>query len=52
MKVRNLPTLWDPRRGGLGVRSAGWDAGKLGCIPDLLENMPVSLDKSLNLSMP
>lgn len=44
--------LWDPRRGGLGARSAGWDAGKLGCIPDLLENTPVSLDKSLNLSMP
>lgn len=50
--MRNLPKLWDPRRGGLGARSAGCDAGKLGFIPDLLENMPVSLVKSLNLSMP
>lgn len=51
-RVGNLPALWDPRKGGLGARSAGWDTGKMGCIPDLLENAPAPLDKSLNLSMP
>lgn len=51
-RVGNLPALQDPRKGGLGARYVGWDTGKLGCIPDLLENTPVSLDKSLNLSMP
>jgi len=51
-RVGNLPALRDPRRGGSGVRAAGWDMGKLGCIPDLLENMPGSLDKSLDLSVP
>lgn len=51
-RVGNLPALRDPRNVGLEVRSAGWDTGKLSCAPDLLEDMPISLDKSLNLSMP
>lgn len=51
-RLGNLPALPHPRKGRLGVRSASWDTGKLGCIPHLLENTPVSLDGSLNLSMP
>lgn len=40
--------------GGLETpkKSAGWDMGKLLYIPDVLKNMPISLDKSLNLPMP
>lgn len=34
------------------TKSPGWDVGKLVYIPDLLKNMPISLDKSLNLPMP
>lgn len=37
---------------GLETKSPGWDVGNLVCIPDLLKNMPISLDKSPNLPMP
>lgn len=38
--------------GGLETKSAGWDMGKLFYIPGVLKNMPISLDKSLNLPIP
>lgn len=51
-RVEYLPALWDLLMGGLETKSAGWDTGKLLYIPDVLKNMPISLDKSLNLPMP